>query len=84
MEQVHLEQMARLSLKVAELERKIDFLLEKLNLEYVDNPPPPQFPEVERWLRKGEKLQAVKAYQLNTGAGLNEAKSAVEAIESTM
>ena len=76
--------MARLSLKVAELERKIDFLLEKLNLEYVDNPPPPQFPEVERWLRKGEKLQAVKAYQLNTDAGLNEAKSAVEAIESTM
>ena len=84
MEQVHLEQLARLSLKVAELERKIDFLLEKLNLEYVDNPPPPQFPEVERWLRKGEKLRAIQAYQLNTGAGLGEAKSAVEAIESTM
>jgi len=84
MEKVHLEQMARLSHKVAQLERTIDFLLEKLNLEYADNSPPPQFPEVERWLRKGEKLRAIQAYQPNTGAGLNEAKSAVEAIESTM
>jgi hypothetical protein len=36
MDQVHLEQIARLSAKVAKLERTVEFLLEKLNLQYVD------------------------------------------------
>lgn len=84
MDQVHLEQIARLSGKVGNLERTVEFLLEKLNLHYVDDPPEPQFPEVERWLRKGEKLKAIQAYQLNTGAGLSEAKAAVEALQRSM
>ncbi len=81
MEQYDVQQIARLSKKVVELERKIDFILEKLNLEYIDKAPPPQFPEVERLLEKGDKLGAIKVYQLNTGAGLAEAKAAVEAIQ---
>jgi hypothetical protein len=84
MDQVHLEQIASLSAKVAKLERTVEFLLEKLNLQYFDDPPPPQFPEVERWLRKGDKIMAIKAYQLDTGAGLSESKAAVEALQRSM
>lgn len=84
MENYELNQIAVLSIKVAELERKIDFLLEKLNLAYVDQVPPPQYPEVERLLKKGDKLGAIKTYQLSTGAKLAEAKAAVEAIERAL
>ncbi len=87
MDQVDLQKMARidmLSVRVAVLERKIDFLLEKLDLYYIDSPPEPQFPEVEKWLRTGEKVKAIKAYQLDTGAGLSEAKAAVEKLQKTI
>ncbi len=78
------EQLSRIAQAVARLERKTDFILKQLNLEYVDNPDsgiPPQFAEVYALLRQGKKLQAIQAYRSKTGAGLNEAKAAVEKME---
>src|SRR5262245_59160517 len=33
-----------------------------------------------RWLQQGQKIQAIKFYRAETGAGLKEAKDAVEAL----
>ncbi len=50
-------------------------------------PPPPIgisssiHSEIERLLRSGQKIQAIKLYRERTGVGLKEAKDAVEAIE---
>jgi hypothetical protein len=49
------EQIAALRDKVARLERTVEFLLQQLKLTYVDEPPPPKYPEVERLLRQGTK-----------------------------
>jgi ribosomal protein L7/L12 len=39
---------------------------------------------VADWLRKGNKIEAIKAYRLATNAGLAEAKTAVETLENQM
>ena len=40
--------------------------------------------EIANDLFAGKKIQAIKAYRIATGAGLVEAKNAVEAIEQTL
>jgi len=69
---------------IARLERKTDFILKQLNLEYVDHPEdsiPPHLIEVYALLKEGKRLQAIQAYRKQTGVGLDEAKTAIESIE---
>lgn len=75
--------LAALSIKVAELERKIDFILTRLNLPYTDNALSLAESEAAKWLRLGDKnkIQAIKAYREATGVGLAEAMKAVDALE---
>jgi hypothetical protein len=78
------EHLSRIARAIARLERKTDFILRQLKLEYFDDPEdgiPPQFAEVAAFLKQGNKLQAIQAYRKLTGAGIEEAKSAVEKIE---
>lgn len=63
-----------LELKVGELERKLNFVMQHLQLEYKDDPLSPALTEAANWLRKGNKLETVKVYQQMTGAGLKESK----------
>ncbi len=72
---------AALQLKVAALERKLNFVMQHLQLDYQDDPLTPALAEAANWLRKGNKLEAIKVYQQMTGAGLKESKDAVEALE---
>ena len=44
--------------------------------------PPP--PEAVKWLRAGNKLEAIKAYPQLTRLGLKDAKGAVEALEKRL
>ena len=74
--------LTELSVRIGELDRKIDFVLNHLQLRYVD--PHAQggpMAEVMNWLRKGNKMEAVKAYRQATNAGMAEAMKAIEAIE---
>jgi hypothetical protein len=67
------------------VEKKLDLLLKHLRLEYVDEAPPcPLSPQVQELARHpGQKIQAIKLHREQTGAGLKEAKEAVESfIES--
>lgn len=78
------EHLSRLSQAIARLERKTDFLLEHLNLTFVDQPGrtiPPELKEVYAFLQQGKKLEAIQAYRKVTQAGFEAAKTAVEKIE---
>ncbi len=69
---------------IARLERKTDFILKELKLEYIDNPEgniPPQLAEVYALLKQGKKLQAIQAYRKVTNANYDVAKVAVENLE---
>lgn len=69
--------------RVVELESRLDFLYRKLGFEYVDNPGMADS-QIIALLRKGNKIEAIKAYRELTNTSLAEAKSAVEDIESRM
>ncbi|MEW1657165.1 MULTISPECIES: hypothetical protein [unclassified Streptomyces] len=61
--------------RLARLERKVDLLMAQLGVE---EPADPQLAEVDVLLAKGKTVAAIKVYREATGAGLAEAKEAVE------
>jgi ribosomal protein L7/L12 len=73
-----------LQLKVADLERKLNFVLDQLHLQYSAAPLTPAQAEAANWLRQGNKIEAIKAHQKLSGLGLKEAKDAVEALEQKL
>jgi hypothetical protein len=78
------EQFSRVAQAVARLERKTDFILKELKLEYIDNPAgsvPPQLAEVYALLKQGKKLQAIQAYRKLTNASPEAARVAIEDLE---
>lgn len=74
---------AALQLRVGELERKVEFMMRGLNVHY-EEATSPALEEAANWLRKGNKIEAIKAYQQVTKVGLKEAKDAVEALEKKL
>ncbi|MFI9821110.1 ribosomal protein L7/L12 [Streptomyces sp. NPDC052013] len=68
---------SRTERRIARVERKLDLVLGHLGLhEEV-----PRRDEIAGLLRDGRKIQAIKVYREATGAGLAEAKEAVDALE---
>ncbi|MFI6563837.1 ribosomal protein L7/L12 [Streptomyces sp. NPDC050534] len=63
--------------RVARVEHKLDLILDHLGLRE----PEPWSDEVGALLRDGRKIEAIKVYREATGAGLKEAKEAVEKID---
>jgi len=76
--------LAALQLKVADLERKLNFVLDQLKLNYQEPAVNPVLTAVGDLLRGGNKLEAIKLYQKLTGTSLREAKDAVEALEKNL
>lgn len=83
------ERIQALTERLERLERKVEFILMKLELEYdeaVDEETldkeavPAYLAEVEELLSRGNKIGAIKVYRYNTGVGLQEAMVAVETI----
>jgi len=64
----------RLEKRVARIEHKLDLILAHLGL----TEPEPWSDEVNALVRDGKKIQAIKVYREATGAGLKEAKEAVD------
>ncbi len=62
--------------RVARVERKLDLIMDHLGLRDED----PRMDEVVALAREGKKVPAIKVYREITGAGLKEAKDAVERI----
>ncbi|MEU1784644.1 ribosomal protein L7/L12 [Streptomyces sparsogenes] len=64
----------KLNRGTAQLTRKVDLILEHLGIEE----PQPDLARVRALIVEGKKIHAVKAYREITGAGLKEAKEAVD------
>jgi ribosomal protein L7/L12 len=60
--------------RLAAIERKLQLVMDHLGVVEQQ----PAMPDVVRQLECGKKIQAIKAYRDETGAGLQEAKAAVE------
>ncbi|MFB7635829.1 hypothetical protein ACFC0M_33425 [Streptomyces sp. NPDC056149] len=61
--------------RLARLEQKVDLLMAHLE---VAEPAEPRMAEVDALLAEGKTIHAIKVYREATGAGLAEAKEAVE------
>ncbi len=75
------ERIAVLLMKVGELERKLEFVMQTLKLEFKEDPLSPALVEATKWLQKGNKIEAIKVYQQMIGGGLKDSKDAVDALE---
>jgi ribosomal protein L7/L12 len=60
---------------LSRLERKLDLVLSHLNLDV----PEDDLADIRALAQSGKKIEAIKLYRERTGAGLAEAKTAVEA-----
>ncbi|NEA55689.1 hypothetical protein G3I60_16440 [Streptomyces sp. SID13666] len=65
----------RVERRIRLMERRQELILRHLGIEEVDAP---DLREINELVRQGKKIQAIKAYRELTGAGLKEAKEAVE------
>ena len=62
------------SLYLARIERKLDLLLEKFEI----NPVAQVDPDIVALVRSGNKIEAIRRYRMATGVGLREAKDYVD------
>lgn len=77
-------QIENLVKSVSALEKKVDMIMNHLNLRYDDRAHASFEYEVRDLLRQGNKIEAIKRYREQTGTGLAEAKRAVEDMERGM
>lgn len=66
----------RLDRRVVRVEQKLDLILDHLGIRQEE----PALEQVAALARDGRKIEAIKVYRELTGAGLKEAKDAVERI----
>ncbi len=69
--------------RVAELEDRLQYLYKRLNIEYAANPSAVD-PRIVEYLRKGNKIEAIKIYREIHNVGLAQAKNSVEGIETSL
>jgi ribosomal protein L7/L12 len=62
--------------RLARIDRRLDLIMQRMEIEEPDSP----VPGVVERLQQGKKIEAIKVYREQTGAGLAEAKDVVEAI----
>ena len=65
--------------QINELEDHLNFLYQRLGIEYSDlNSDPVRSPQIQDALRHNNKIEAIKIYRELTGVGLAEAKEAID------
>lgn len=69
--------------RVAELEDRLEYLYKRLNIEYIANPSAID-PRIVEYLKKGNKIEAIKIYREIHNVGLAEAKQAVEGVAASL
>ena len=78
------QQYIDLRTRVIRLEGQVAFLYEHLGMTFVPQEQLTDDPKIVTALRKGNLLEAIKAYREITGAGMEEAKKAVEEIQGRL
>ena len=70
-----------LKTRVAELEDKLKFLYDRMNIEYMDEDAVRTVnSKIRALLQKGNKIEAIKAYREIYKVGLAEAKQIIDAL----
>ena len=64
--------------RITMLERKVNLLIKHFGLEAEVDTAPVGFEDIVALLNRGDKIGAIKLYRDKTGAGLADAKKAVE------
>jgi ribosomal protein L7/L12 len=72
--------LAKVTARVALLERQVNFLMQQLKMQYVDPPTSQLYPEVAALRRQGKLIEAIQLYRKQTNASLADAKLYVESI----
>ncbi len=67
--------------RVAKLEKQIAFILQQQDLTYREEQNISVSPEIINLIRQGKKIQAIRLYRQETGAGLKQAKDFIDAFE---
>jgi ribosomal protein L7/L12 len=62
------------SLQLARIERKLDAIMQRLQIELADD----GHDDLRELVRQNRKIEAIKVYRERTGAGLAEAKAFVD------
>lgn len=62
--------------QLSRLEKKVDLLLDHYGLKYQED----YLAECRRLVRDGQKIEAIRYYRQHTGAGLKDAKDAIDAL----
>lgn len=75
---VHENDLKVLRERIKELEENLKLVYRKLDMAYPESSDPINSPQVQNALRTGNKIEAIKLYRELTGAGLAEAKDAVD------
>ncbi len=75
---------AALTFQVAELERKLDFVMRHLGVTYHEPALAAGLAEAAVLVEQGDKIGAIKVYQQRTGVGLREANDAIDALALTL
>lgn len=74
--------------RLAKLERQMAFVLRNSGLEYpleqLGEPGSWVSPEIVDLVRQGKKIQAIKLFRQETGAGLKDAKEFIESLEEKL
>ncbi len=71
-----------LAKSIARLEKKVDFILAELKLNYVEETDyPPALAEVVALIKDGKIASAVKAYMQASAVSMTEAKEAVDTMD---
>ena len=70
--------------RVTRPEGQVAFLYEHLGMTLVPEEQLTDDPQIVAALKKGNLLEAIKAYRAITGAGMDEAKKAVEEIQGRL
>lgn len=75
------ERISELALKIGELNRKVDFILTELKIEYRE-PDSAEFNEIQKLLKANRKIEAIKIYRERRNVSLEVAKRAIDEIET--
>jgi ribosomal protein L7/L12 len=71
--------------RISELEDRLNFLYQRLGIEYADpNSDPVRSPQIQEALRHGNKIEAIEIYRELTGVGLAEAKEVIDRAERSI
>jgi ribosomal protein L7/L12 len=78
------QEMTQLRLRLVHLEGQVAFLYKHLGVTFVPEQSPTDDPRIIEQLKKGNLLEAIKIHRELTGAGLAEAKIAVEELKGRL